>query len=111
MFIVDIEEPPCPPSNTLLFQWWVNDVRPLAEYQDKIDLIGQASLEGYTLYYQKRESGSIEFEVPVLRFVYHSDESRWVVSSYDALGNWVKLSAAKSLEPLKVRNLNDSLPE
>ncbi|MCG9692909.1 hypothetical protein L1D55_14365 [Vibrio sp. Isolate22] len=104
MFIVDIEEPPCPPSNALLFQWWVNDVRPLAEYQDKIDLIGQASLGGYTLYYQKRENGSIVFEVPVLRFTYYCSESRWVVSSYDVLGNWIKISAAASLETLFVRS-------
>ncbi|MFA0053683.1 MULTISPECIES: hypothetical protein [Vibrio] len=101
--MLNIDEAQCPPSNDLLFQWWVNDVRPMPDYQDKIDLIGKASLGGYTLYYQKRENGSIVFEVPVLRFVYDCGESRWVVSSYDALGNWVKVSAATSLEPLFVR--------
>lgn len=93
----------CPPSNALLFQWWINDVRPLAVYQDKIDLIGQASLGGYTLYYQKRENGSIVFEIPVLRFTYDCSESKWVAFSYDVLGNWVKISTAASLALLFVR--------
>lgn len=93
----------CSHSNALLFQGWVNDVRPGPDHQDKIDLIGKALLGSYTLYYQKRENGGIVLEVPVLRFVYHSDESRWVVFSCDVLGNWVNISAAKSLAPLFIR--------
>ncbi|MFA0463912.1 MULTISPECIES: hypothetical protein [unclassified Vibrio] len=103
MSIVNIDDLQCPPSNALLFQWWVNDVRPSPDYQDKIDLTGKVSLEGYTLYYQKKENGCLAFEVPILRFVYHCDESRWVVSSYDVMGSWVKISAAKTLSSLFTR--------
>ncbi|PMM65693.1 hypothetical protein BCT54_16350 [Vibrio splendidus] len=86
-----------------LFQKWVRSIRPLPIYRNKIDIEGRARLNAYEVYYQEIFDGKVTFEVPVLRFSYDKEESRWVVSSYDVMGNWVRISAASTLPPLFIR--------